>query len=76
MKRATKLCVGCDQPVALCDCDVRRALSSAPGEFRPEGLRPIEHAPLRVRTPDRDLEPRRSLVRLIDRDLQRGRRTS
>jgi hypothetical protein len=72
----------CGQPSHLCECDVVRALTSAPGTFIPSGLRPIQrgtpgpaepYAPkaqhplqLKARSPSRDKRLRAAIVDLAE----------
>lgn len=57
------LCADCSQPARLCECDVIRALTSAPGEFVPAGLKPIECSVPRT---VRDAQLRGALVDLAE----------
>ena len=69
------LCTHCGQRIELCECDVIRALTSAPGTFKPEGLmtdreRDAMRAATRAR---RDRELRGALVDLVEhRERRRG----
>lgn len=57
------LCTHCGQRIELCECDVIRALTSAPGEFVPAGLKPIER---NITRSQRDAQLRGALVDLAE----------